>query len=54
MPFAFIMGVEWKDSFVVAELLGIKTFLNEFVAYERLGKLIANRVRDLEGTKISV
>ena len=37
------MGVQWKDCGAVAELLGIKTFLNEFIAYEQLGKLIENR-----------
>ena len=38
-----MMGVEWEDCGKVAELLGIKTFINEFVAYERLGVLIGNR-----------
>ena len=54
MPFAYVMGVEWDDSFEVAELLGVKTFLNEFVAYERLAKLIENRVYNKDATKISV
>ncbi|KAK2513836.1 Slc28a3 [Columba guinea] len=43
MPFSFMMGVDWEDSFIVAGLLGYKTFFNEFVAYERLSKLIHNR-----------
>lgn len=42
-PLAFIMGIPWQDSDVVAELLGIKTFLNEFVAYTRLAEYIKNR-----------
>ena len=37
------MGVSWEDSFIVGELIGIKTFLNEFVSYERLSVLIKNR-----------
>lgn len=37
------MGVEPKDCRLVAELIGIKTFLNEFVAYERLAGFIGNR-----------
>ena len=37
------MGVEWRDCDVVAELLGIKTFLNEFVAYAKLSEYIKNR-----------
>ncbi|XP_009934761.2 solute carrier family 28 member 3 [Opisthocomus hoazin] len=43
MPFSFMMGVDWEDSFTVGGLLGYKTFFNEFVAYERLSKLIHNR-----------
>uniref|UniRef100_A0A8C5U918 Concentrative nucleoside transporter C-terminal domain-containing protein n=1 Tax=Malurus cyaneus samueli TaxID=2593467 RepID=A0A8C5U918_9PASS len=43
MPFSFMMGVDWEDSFIVAGLLGYKTFFNEFLAYERLSKLIHNR-----------
>lgn len=42
-PVAFIMGVEWKDCDVVAELLGTKTFLNEFIAYTQLAGFIKNR-----------
>lgn len=38
-----MMGVDWEDCFIVAGLLGYKTFFNEFVAYERLSKLIHNR-----------
>ncbi|GFR79606.1 solute carrier family 28 member 3-like [Elysia marginata] len=43
-PLAFLMGVDYKDCRVVAELLGIKTFLNEFVAYVTLSKYITNRL----------
>ncbi|XP_009993775.1 PREDICTED: solute carrier family 28 member 3 [Chaetura pelagica] len=43
MPFSFMMGVDWEDSFIVGGLLGYKTFFNEFVAYDRLSKLIHNR-----------
>ena len=48
------MGVSWDDCFIVAELLGIKTFLNEFVAYEEMNKLIKNRRQQLPGSKLSV
>ncbi|XP_065057044.1 solute carrier family 28 member 3-like isoform X2 [Rhopilema esculentum] len=54
MPFAYVMGVAWDDCFVVAELLGIKTFVNEFVAYEKLSELIKNRRQNLSGTKLSL
>ncbi|XP_027405932.1 solute carrier family 28 member 3 isoform X1 [Bos indicus x Bos taurus] len=43
MPFAFMMGVDWQDSFMVAKLIGYKTFFNEFVAYQQLSKLISLR-----------
>ncbi|XP_013013873.1 solute carrier family 28 member 3 isoform X2 [Cavia porcellus] len=43
MPFSFMMGVDWQDSFMVAKLIGYKTFFNEFVAYEHLSKLISLR-----------
>ncbi|KAL0979691.1 hypothetical protein UPYG_G00188310 [Umbra pygmaea] len=43
MPFSFLMGVAWEDSFMVGELIGYKTFFNEFVAYERLAELMKKR-----------
>jgi len=39
-PFAFLMGVPWSDVGAVAELLGKKTVLNEFLAYADLKPLI--------------
>ncbi|NXG76854.1 S28A2 protein, partial [Baryphthengus martii] len=48
MPVAFLMGADWADSPLVAELLGIKIFLNEFVAYEQLAKYKKNRLSGLE------
>ncbi|CAK6950523.1 solute carrier family 28 member 3-like [Scomber scombrus] len=43
MPLSFMMGVSWEDSFIVAELIGTKTFLNEFVAYQKLSEFIKRR-----------
>lgn len=40
MPLSFMMGVSFEDSFIVAELMGIKTFLSEFVAFQKLSELI--------------
>ena len=40
-PFAFLMGVPWADAPTVGALLGVKTVLNEFIAYEGLGRAIA-------------
>lgn len=42
MPLTFVMGVEWKDCEKVARLIGVKTILNEFIAYQQLGVLIEN------------
>ncbi|XP_070387571.1 sodium/nucleoside cotransporter 1-like isoform X2 [Dermacentor albipictus] len=39
-PLALAMGVSWKDSGMVGELIGIKTFANEFIAYSQLGTII--------------
>ncbi|XP_060116187.1 sodium/nucleoside cotransporter 1-like [Heteronotia binoei] len=36
MPLAFLLGASWDDAGLVAEMLGIKFFLNEFVAYQQL------------------
>jgi len=42
-PLAVVMGVNVADCRKVAELIGTKTFLNEFVAYSQLSQLINNR-----------
>ncbi|XP_074145637.1 sodium/nucleoside cotransporter 2 isoform X2 [Sminthopsis crassicaudata] len=47
-PIAFMMGVDWADCPMVAEMLGIKFFLNEFVAYERLSQYKNNRLSGIE------
>jgi CNT family concentrative nucleoside transporter len=39
-PLALLMGVPWQDAVTVGGLLGVKTVLNEFVAYQQLGELI--------------
>ncbi|XP_056380207.1 solute carrier family 28 member 3 isoform X2 [Hyla sarda] len=46
MPFSFMMGVDWEDSFIVGKLIGYKTFFNEFVAYEYLAGLITKRKKN--------
>merc|ERR1719323_793218 len=40
-PVAFIMGVPVGDCRQVAQLLGEKTFMNEFVAYSHMSKMVA-------------
>ena len=36
--FAWVMGAEWKDTLLVGSLLGQKTVINEFVAYQSLSE----------------
>ena len=39
-PLAFMMGIPWSEASAIGALLGIKTVLNEFIAYQQLGALI--------------
>jgi CNT family concentrative nucleoside transporter len=39
-PLAWLMGVSWQDASSVGALLGVKTVLNEFLAYQELAKLV--------------
>ncbi|CAN9499297.1 unnamed protein product [Ophioblennius macclurei] len=48
MPLAFMMGIPYDESFTVAELIGTKLFLNEFVAYEKLSALKSNRLNGMD------
>lgn len=48
MPVAFMMGIPYGESFTVAELIGTKLFLNEFVAFEKLSELKDNRLNGLD------
>jgi CNT family concentrative nucleoside transporter len=38
-PVAWLLGVSWKDSEAVGGLLGLRTVLNELIAYGKLGDL---------------
>lgn len=38
MPLSWIMGVPWEHCETVGTLIGLKTVVNELVAYERLGE----------------
>jgi CNT family concentrative nucleoside transporter len=40
-PLALLMGVPWADAVEVGALLGVKTVLNEFIAYQQLGAQVA-------------
>jgi len=39
-PLSWLMGIPWSEAPRVGELLGLKTVLNEFIAYGELGKQI--------------
>ena len=38
-PLAWLMGIPWSEASVAGSLLGIKTVLNEFIAYLKLAEL---------------
>jgi CNT family concentrative nucleoside transporter len=40
-PLAWLLGVPWSDAPTVAEMLGVKTVLNEFIAYQQLADVRA-------------
>ena len=40
-PLAWLMGVPWKDSLAVGNLLGTRLVLNELIAYSQLGAIKA-------------
>ncbi|UJR35986.1 hypothetical protein I4U23_028726 [Adineta vaga] len=42
-PFALIIGIPSKDCLLASKLIGIKVSLNEFIAYQELGKIRALR-----------
>lgn len=42
MPLSWIMGVPWDQCEDVATLIGLKTAVNEFVAYQKLGEFKRN------------
>ncbi|XP_066975382.1 uncharacterized transporter HI_0519-like [Macrobrachium rosenbergii] len=39
MPLAWVMGVDWSECDKVGQLVGIKTIVNEFVAYSELANM---------------
>ena len=40
-PFVWLMGVPWADTGTVGRLMGLKTILNEFVAYVELSRTMS-------------
>lgn len=52
-PLAWVMGVPWADAPTVASLMGIKTVVNEFVAYFQLSDMLAG-AHDLQPRSIVI
>ncbi len=51
--FAFAIGVEWADTLQVGSLIGQKTVINEFVAYESLSGLLLQNTLDKKSVVIA-
>ncbi|CAK1549012.1 unnamed protein product [Leptosia nina] len=39
IPLCWMMGVPWEECELVGSLIGLKTVVNEFVAYQRMGEM---------------
>lgn len=47
-PLAWVMGVQWGDAVTVGSLIGVKTVLNEFLAYLQLSSILTSDVQALQ------
>jgi CNT family concentrative nucleoside transporter len=45
-PMAWLMGIPWAEATVAGSLLGVKTVLNEFIAYLNLAQIPASELSD--------
>jgi len=52
-PLAWLMGIPWEDAARVGSLLGIKTVLNEFLAYLDLAELVRTGALQPRSAKIA-
>src|SRR5205085_2837856 len=53
-PFAWLMGVSWHDALPIGSLLGVKTVLNEFVAYLNLSTMLGQHRGALETRSVII
>lgn len=53
-PLALIMGVPWNDCIQIGELLGTKTVVNEWIAYERLGQMVQDPAHPLHPRSVVI
>lgn len=51
-PLAWVIGIDWADAFSAGQLLGVKTMVNEFVAYADFAQMKAAGVIKSEKTLI--
>lgn len=45
-PICFLMGIPWSEAMTAGSLMGIKTILNEFIAYVEMSKLPAGALSE--------
>ncbi|MEZ5333166.1 MAG: NupC/NupG family nucleoside CNT transporter [Thermoanaerobaculia bacterium] len=48
-PLAWLMGIPWAEARLAGQLLGIKTVVNEFVAFAELGRILSDSPSSLTG-----
>lgn len=53
-PFAWLLGISWHDARVLAPLLGIKTALNEFVAYLQLSQMLGQNAHVVSARSVII
>lgn len=53
-PLAWVMGVPWADAATVGSLLGVKTVLNEFVAYLQLAGALSGEGSGLQPRSVII
>lgn len=53
-PFAWLMGIEFKDCHASGQMLGTKMVVNEFIAYVDLGSYVNGNVVDAEGGVVEI
>jgi CNT family concentrative nucleoside transporter len=41
-PIAWLIGIPWRDAHTIGNLLGTRTMINEFLAFQQLGPLKAS------------
>ena len=39
IPLTYTMGVQWDECEKVGQLIGVKTIVNEFVAFQKMGEM---------------